>query len=59
MYGYCVASFAHIECYSDCFAQGEPFGFNPFATVLFNVRIAVTVECCVLYPYSVGMFAVM
>ena len=35
---------------------------NPFATVLFNVCRSVTVECCVLYPYCVGvfgMFAVM
>ena len=35
---------------------------NPFATVLFNVFSAVTVECCVLYPCCVGvfgMFAVM
>ena len=28
---------------------------NPFATVLFNVCIAVTVECCVWYPCSVGV----
>ena len=35
---------------------------NPFATVLFNVCSAVTVECCVLYPWYMGvfgMFAVM
>ena len=35
---------------------------NPFATVLFNVCSAVTVECCVLYPCCMGvfgMFAVM
>ena len=32
---------------------------NSFATVLFNVCSAVTVECCVLYPCCVGMFAVM
>ena len=35
---------------------------NPFATVLFNLCSAVTVECCVLYPFCVGvfgMFAVM
>ena len=30
---------------------------NPFATVLFNVCSAV--ECCVLYPYCVGVFVVM
>ena len=35
---------------------------NPFATVLFNVCCAVTVECCVLYSCCVcviGMLAVM
>ena len=43
-------------------SAGGAIWFNPFATVLFNVRIAVTVECCVLYPCFVGvfgMFAVM
>ena len=30
--------------------------FNPFATVLFSVCSAVTVECCVLYPSSIGVF---
>ena len=32
---------------------------NPFATVLFSVCSAVTVECCVLYPCCIGVFAVM
>ena len=35
---------------------------NHFATVLFSVCSAVTVECCVLYPCCMGvfgMFAVM
>ena len=39
-----------------------PIWLNQFATVLFNVCSAVTVECCVLYPCCVdvfGMFAVM
>ena len=31
---------------------------NPFATVLFTVCSAVTVECCVLYPCCVGVFGV-
>ena len=31
---------------------------NPFATVLFTVCSAVTVECCVLYACCVGVFAV-
>ena len=29
-----------------------------FATVLFNVCIAVTVECCVLYPCCVSVFGI-
>ena len=29
---------------------GGAVWFNPFATVLFSVCSAVTVECCVLYP---------
>ena len=40
----------------------EAILLNPFATVLFYVCSAVTVECCVLYPFCVGvfgMFAVM
>ena len=32
---------------------------NTFATVLFTVCISVTVECCVLYPCCMGVFAVM
>ena len=41
---------------------GGPIWLNLFATVLFNVRSAITLECCVLYPCCVGvfgMFAVM
>ena len=41
---------------------GGVIWLNPFATVLFNVCSAITVECCVLYPCFVGvfgMFAVM
>ena len=41
---------------------GGAIWLNPFARVLFNVRSAVTVECCILYPCRVGvfgMFAVM
>ena len=29
---------------------------NPFATVLFSVCSAVTVECCVFYPCCMGLF---
>ena len=53
--------FAHIECYCDCSRRGAIW-LNPFATMLFTVCSAVTVECCVLYPCCVGvfgMFAVM
>ena len=38
---------------------GGAIWMNPFATVLFNVCSAVTVECCVFYPCCVGVFAVM
>ena len=31
-------------------------GLNPFATVLFSMCSAVTVECCVLYPCCMGVF---
>ena len=47
MYVYCVESFAHIKCYSDCSHRGSHL-VEPFA-----VCRAVTVECCVLYPCSV------
>ena len=57
MYAYCVVSFAHIECYSDCSRRGGGIWLNPFATVLFSVCSAVTV---VLWCKGVfGMFAVM
>ena len=41
---------------------GEAIQLNPFATVIFSVCSAVTVECYVLYPCCMGvfgMFAVM
>ena len=38
---------------------GRVIWLKPFATVLFNVCSAVTVECCVSYPCCVGVFAVM
>ena len=37
---------------------GGPIWLNPFATVLFSVCTAVTVECCVLYPCCMGVFGV-
>ena len=41
---------------------GGAIWLNRFATVLFSVCSTVAVECCVLYPYCMGvfrMFAVM
>ena len=38
---------------------GRAIRLNPFGTVLLTVCSAVTVECCVLYPCYVGVFAVM
>ena len=35
---------------------GRAIWMNPFATVLFTVCSAVTVECCVLYPCCMGVF---
>ena len=35
---------------------GGAIWWNPFATVLFSVCSAVTVECCLLYPCYLGMF---
>ena len=38
---------------------GGAIWLNPFAMVLFTVCSAVTVECCVLYPYCVGVFGML
>ena len=38
---------------------GGAIWLNPFATVLFTVCSAVTVECCVLYPCCVGVFGML
>ena len=35
---------------------GGAIWLNPFATVLYTVCSAVTVECCILYPCCVGVF---
>ena len=37
-------------------AGGGGIWLHPFATVVFNMCSAVTVECCVLYPCCVGLF---
>ena len=34
---------------------GGAIWLNPFATVLFSVCSAITVECCVLYPCCMGV----
>ena len=39
-------------------SAGGAIWLNPFATVLFNVCRAVTVECCVLYPCCVDVFGI-
>ena len=38
---------------------GGAIWLSPFATVLFTVCSAVTVECCVLYPCCVGVFGML
>ena len=58
MYDYCVKSFDHNGC-NMIVCTGGTIWFNPFATMLFNVCSAVTEECCVLYPYCVGVFGML
>ena len=36
---------------------GGAIWLNPFATVLFSVCSAATVECCALYPCCMGVFS--
>ena len=38
MYVYCVESFAHIACYSDCSCRGAIW-LNPFASVPLSVSL--------------------
>ena len=42
VYVYCVESFAHIQCYSDCSRKGSHF-VNRCTTALFTVCSAVIV----------------
>ena len=37
---------------------GGAICLNPFATVLFSLCSAITVECCVLYPCCMGVFGI-
>ena len=48
-----------ISCAPVIVRAGGAIWLNPFAMVLFSVCSAVTVECCVLYPCCMGVFAVM
>ena len=55
-------SFSHISSVTVIVRAGGAIWLNPFATVLFSVCSAITVECCVMYPCCMGvlgMFAVM
>ena len=55
MYVYGVENFAHISA-TLIVRAGGAIWLNPFATVLFSVCSAVTVECCVLYLCCMGVF---
>ena len=37
---------------------GGAIWLSPFATVLFTVCRAITVDCCVLYPCCMGVFRI-
>ena len=62
VYVYIVSKALLISSATVIVRAGGAIWLNPFATVLFSVCSAVTVECCVLYPCCMGvfgMFAVM
>ena len=54
MYVYCVESFATVIV-----RAGGAKRLNTFATMLFSVCSAVTVDCCVLYPCCMGVFGML
>ena len=54
-----VSKALFISCATVIVRAGGAIWLNHFATVLFNVCSDVTVECCVVYPCCVGVFAVM
>ena len=58
MYVHCVESFV-ISSATVIIRAGGAIWLNPFATVLFTVCSAVTVECCVLYLCCVGVFGML
>ena len=45
-----------LLCATVIVRAGGAIWLNHFATVLFSVCSAVTVECCVLYPCCMGVF---
>ena len=51
-----VSKALHISSATVIVRAGGAIWLNPFATVLFSVCSAVTVECCVLYPCCMGVF---
>ena len=51
VYVYCVESFAHIECHSDCSRRGSHFLVETFATVLFTVCSIVPVLHVYVFCY--------
>ena len=62
MYVYCVEKALLISSATVIVRAGGTIWLNNFATMLFTVCSAVTLECCVLYPFCMGvfdMFAVM
>ena len=48
-----------ISCATVIIRAGGAIWLNPFATVLFSMYNTITIECCVLYPCCMGVFAVM
>ena len=58
MYVYCIESLL-ISSATVIVRVGGDIWLNSFATVLFTVCSAVTVECCVLYPCCVCVFGML
>ena len=46
-----------ISCATVIVRAGGAIWLNPFATVVFSVCSAVAVECCVVYPCYMSVFA--
>ena len=56
MYVYCIESFAHFKCYSDCSRRGGHL-VEPLCYGVVYVCSTVTVACCVLQPCCVSVFS--